>query len=344
MPRTLEVPEGQLIEIARTVYRSMPATGDDAVQRQRRLIATTWLRQLVEAVHNWNLEFIAVLGRYPGFGRSMNPSDYAEFFRELDEYEHQLRTRGGGIKDRLCRRLIQLNKRLDKDFGWLAQADSGAFSQLKRISNDSYQNEVGVIELARKVIAEIRYPSDLPRDLQGEAISDGTDYLAYQIARTDAVRKIITQYAATSRQIVDKLRDFSASADAQLLSLEEFAKRESNYSQHSDSDLLETETWIEQMSNRSHIVNTRLYTILAFCFGVIFLGVLLALTAAFPNPTKAQLKFWASILALSAGAVSTVMSGLINVRLSFGKQLVVGATGAFAVFVITFFWNPAILE
>jgi hypothetical protein len=35
------------------------------------------------------------------------------------------------------------------------------------------------------------------------------------------------------------------------------------------------------------------------------------------------------------------MTGMIDVRVSFGKRLLIGATGAFAVFVIVYFFLPA---
>jgi hypothetical protein len=48
-------------------------------------------------------------------------------------------------------------------------------------------------------------------------------------------------------------------------------------------------------------------------------------------------------MAIAAGGAATVMTGLINARIKLGTQLVIGATGAFAVFVIVYFVNPAVL-
>jgi hypothetical protein len=340
-----QVPEGQLLEIVQTVYQSLPATDPGAVQRERRLLATKWLRGLVDAVHEWNLEFIAVLEKYPGFKESRDPAEYAKFFDDLLAYREQLLTRGGGIKERLCHRLIHLNQRLDKDFSWLKESDSAAFWKLKASSDEAYQNELGVIGLAIHLIAELVDPTSPPAsftDLSPTIHRPG--FLDDQIEHSNTVKQIIERYASSSRKIIDQIRTYSISVDASLLPIEDYERREIRDSPNADRSLLEDDRRVVQISNRPQVVNTRLYTILAFCFGVTFLAVLLALTVAIPNPTKAQLRFWIAVLALAAGAVSTVMSGLINVRLSLGKQLVIGATGAFAVFVIIYFQNPAIFQ
>jgi len=38
------------------------------------------------------------------------------------------------------------------------------------------------------------------------------------------------------------------------------------------------------------------------------------------------------------------VSGLLNVTMDFGRQLVIGASGALAVLVIFYFYNPAVLQ
>lgn len=343
MPTTPEVPEGQLLEIVQTVYQSLPTTNIDAVQRQRRFVATRWLRQLVKTVHEWNLEFISLLKKYPGFKNSKDPGEYARFFDELLLYRHQLKTRGGGIKERLCSQLIQLNARLDEDFSWLAQSDNQAYGVLRDSCNEAYQDEVGVIGLALNLISKVVNPLDPPPSFVdlGQIVHT-SNFLNDQIAQSDAVRLIIEQYTSESQAIVDRISDYRAAVDKKLLSVEEFERLESKLNE--PGGLLEQETRVVQTSNRPEIVNARLYTILAFSFGVTFLAVLLWLTVMIPNPSNPQLRFWIAILALAAGGVSTVISGLINVRLSLGKQFGVGATGAFAVFVIVYFQNPAIFQ
>ncbi|WP_439397228.1 hypothetical protein ACRQ5Q_09040 [Bradyrhizobium sp. PMVTL-01] len=341
--QALQVPEGQLLEIVQTVYQALPASAPEAVHRQRRLLATDWLRDLINTIHRWNLEFIGVLKGYPGFRDSRSPVEYAAFFDQLLAYRQQLKTRSGGIKKNLCHRLIQLNQRLDQDFAWLEQSDFNAFRTLKHSCNEAYQDEIGIIRLALALISELVEPANPPgpftRDLRG--IVGAPDFLQRQIERRDHVRQIIEKYVGKSEEIIDQIAQYSKTVDAKLLSIEDYERRESGY-----SPVLEDDKKMVRISNRPEVdrqmVDTRLYTILAFCFGVVFLGALLAITAFNPNPTVDQLRFWIPILAIATGAVATVISGLVNVRLSFGKQFAVGATGALAVFIIVYFKNPAI--
>ena len=86
------------------------------------------------------------------------------------------------------------------------------------------------------------------------------------------------------------------------------------------------------------------YTLLAWGSGVVFLAALLAISLIWPNPTPPQLRVQASVLALAAGGFSTVMSGLLNVTGRMGGQLAIGAGGAFAVLVLYYFYNPAVLQ
>jgi hypothetical protein len=87
-----------------------------------------------------------------------------------------------------------------------------------------------------------------------------------------------------------------------------------------------------------------LYTLLAFGAGTAFLVALLAISLIWPNPTPPQLKVQASILALAAAGFATVMTGLINLKTKLGTQLAVGATGALAVLVLFYLFNPAVLQ
>jgi len=87
-----------------------------------------------------------------------------------------------------------------------------------------------------------------------------------------------------------------------------------------------------------------LYTLLAFGTGTAFLIALLAISLMWPNPTPPQLKVQAAILALAAAGFATVISGLMNITVKLGTQLVVGAVGALAVLVLFYLVNPAVLQ
>jgi hypothetical protein len=85
----------------------------------------------------------------------------------------------------------------------------------------------------------------------------------------------------------------------------------------------------------------KLNLILAFVFGVLFLVAILTLVIFIPNPTKAQAQVFSVVLALAAGGFASVLSGMLNVRLNLTSKVAIGATGALAVFVIVYFFVPA---
>jgi hypothetical protein len=103
-----------------------------------------------------------------------------------------------------------------------------------------------------------------------------------------------------------------------------------------DTTMPETPEQIEAANS-----SQRLNLILSFVFGVLFLSTILALLVFIPNPTKDQMRVFMVVLALAAGGFGTVFSGMLNVKLTLGKKLAIGATGALAVFVIVYFFAPA---
>ena len=76
-----------------------------------------------------------------------------------------------------------------------------------------------------------------------------------------------------------------------------------------------------------------------FGFGVVFVTIILILAFVFPNPSPIQYLVVRIILSLAAAAVATLLTGFISVEI----PKVAKAGGAFAVFVIVFFYNPAAL-
>ena len=81
--------------------------------------------------------------------------------------------------------------------------------------------------------------------------------------------------------------------------------------------------------------------ILAFAFGAAFVVALVLLAVAFPQPTPFQYTIFRIILALAAGGVAAMIPGLIDLQLARGAAVTVSASGALAVFAITYFFNPA---
>lgn len=84
--------------------------------------------------------------------------------------------------------------------------------------------------------------------------------------------------------------------------------------------------------------------VIAFIFGTIFCVALIFWSILQPTPSPAQYVVFRTILALSAAGVAAMVPGFINVDLNTKKNLIIRASGALAVFVIVFFFNPAPLE
>ena len=76
-----------------------------------------------------------------------------------------------------------------------------------------------------------------------------------------------------------------------------------------------------------------------FIFGVVFVTVILVLAFVFPDPTPFQYLVVRVLLALATAAVATLLTGFINIEI----PNLLKAGGAFAVFVVVFFYNPASL-
>lgn len=74
-----------------------------------------------------------------------------------------------------------------------------------------------------------------------------------------------------------------------------------------------------------------------FVFGVIFVVVLLIIAIKFPEPTPFQYTIFRITLALAAAGVATMLTGFIDINISN----IVKASGALAVFVLVYFYNPA---
>ena len=92
-------------------------------------------------------------------------------------------------------------------------------------------------------------------------------------------------------------------------------------------------------NRRLPIMNSTMQTLLSFFFGVIFIIVLIAIAFIEPEPSSFQYNIFRVVLSLAAAGVVAVLPGFIEVKL--GKWL--RATGALAVFVVVYFYNPASL-
>lgn len=83
--------------------------------------------------------------------------------------------------------------------------------------------------------------------------------------------------------------------------------------------------------------------IIAFIFGVTFIVLLLILAITFPKPTPFQYSVFRITLSLAVAGVAAMIPGFINLDVNPNVGLLIRAGGALAVFVIVFFFNPALL-
>jgi len=75
--------------------------------------------------------------------------------------------------------------------------------------------------------------------------------------------------------------------------------------------------------------------------GLLLLGAATTLAFVFQETNALQTQIIRILVALGAGAVGSVIPGMLNLRLKFGTKLLITAAGALAIYVITFFFVPA---
>jgi hypothetical protein len=80
--------------------------------------------------------------------------------------------------------------------------------------------------------------------------------------------------------------------------------------------------------------------IVAFSFGILFVGIILVLAISRPNITPFQYLVFRVVLALAAGGIAAMIPGFFQLQVS--KWLRAG--GALAVFAVVYFYNPALLD
>jgi hypothetical protein len=83
--------------------------------------------------------------------------------------------------------------------------------------------------------------------------------------------------------------------------------------------------------------------ILAWGSGTALAATVLALTHMNRNPSPFQRQVIVTVLAFAIGALTTVLPGFIELRLTFRSKLLLSASSALAVFVIVYFFAPAMV-
>lgn len=88
-------------------------------------------------------------------------------------------------------------------------------------------------------------------------------------------------------------------------------------------------------------MNLPTQAIVAFAFGVTFIVTLLIIAVRFPHPTPFQYNVFRTVLSLAAAGAAAMIPGFIDLQVSNTTKLIIRAGGALAVFIVTFFFNPA---
>jgi hypothetical protein len=338
----LQTPESDLEEITEHIIE---VTRRDP-KAETRFQAWRWLNRLFYDVRKWNLGFIEFLRTYPGFRKSRNEQEYRRFFKDLAKYKSSLDDRYGEAKGDLCANLKMLAARYTLDFSWLYDEDQDKYDEVYGLVKSAYASETSILETAKNVVYDVfakdnvRYGSELEREI------DDTEFLAWHTLNYLAVVQTILDYEERSAKAVKRLNEIADGAGCRLISITEYDSARLDPRNHPEIMLMGEQPFLitkrkTMRSNEPSHKTARLNTILAFFFGVVFVVTILALVVFIPNPTQVQYHFFVIVMALAAGGVATVMTGMIDVRASFGKKLAIGATGALAVFVIVYFFLPA---
>lgn len=320
-------PEARLGEMIRIVGRSIPYD----LEKQRREIACRWLNDLHRILKDWNDALVKTLRRFPGFQDETNPSRYSKYNIDLDKILREESSRSKSVHDKLCAPIKILNRRFDEDFAWLREANPDSFEDVKRIMLRAYDGESEVLLSAYAIVSAVKGSGHL---LNGEyKYIEDADVPQFQIDNRKRICALIEAYEKISNKAMRSVEEAARDAGLQLTPIEE-------------SDVSSSPGYANPniFAARPQGQHRHLYTLLSFAFGVVFIATLLSLAVAIPEPTAFQLRVFVTVLAIAAAGAATVMTGLIDVRATFGKQLVIGATGALAVFVIVFFNNPAVLQ
>jgi hypothetical protein len=247
-----------------------------------------------------------------------------------------MRERRGNVKQVLCSPIIQLNQRFDVDFAWLAKEHPSVFSRCARLVDEVYDRESQVLELANSFVSRLLETAGGSPSLLWSAEASGIDeaFAAKAAAAAPELQRLIDDYIQRSEETVRAIESISWEVDERLVPIEaRDVSRNPGYTPPS--------TVTAALSATPQADHRHLYTLLAVGFGVAALVALMVLVVVLPEPTPYQQKVFGSVLALGAAGFGTTLTGLLNVKLTLGKQLAAGGTGALAIFLLVYFFNPA---
>ena len=320
--------------MTRRVIEVLPPDVSDT----RRKLATAWLAELYERVHSWNGNFVKFLKQYPGFREECNPDECRKFFEKLLEYQTSLDDRHEEVKTSLCAPLKRLHARFLHDFEWLRQENPKAFEVLFNHVTNAYRSEVGIIDSARLFVDRVLGWEAPANTLPPDQRIQQSAFLRWHSEHPAATAELIRGYENKSAEFIRSIRETSEAADIDLVPIEDYeARRRPERTSHHVS------VRITESDRRPQLNHAHTYRLLAFAFGATFLVSVMVFALLVSIPTPFQLRVFTSVLALSVAGVATVMTGLLDVRATLGKQIAIGASGGLAAFVIVYLINPAVL-
>jgi hypothetical protein len=337
---SIRTPEADLVEIARTLAPLL----NHNVEKHRRAIAVKWLAELHKVLKRWNDQLIKHLRTYPGFKNSVDAAAYKHFFKGLATSQAELTERDESTLQRLCRPIIRLRKQFPTNFHWLDEQDPDTYEEVYALVLGAYESESETIEMASHFIFLV-HGLDIPEleayQYDENGLCDefilGDEFIKTHIKYREIICQRIKDYEQQSAASIFELRRISDEADLHLMPIEEAdVSRNPGFT--------DPRTIVNQFSSTPQKEHKTLYTFLGFSFGVVFLIAMLAIAIIIPNPAPFQVRTFTTVMALAAAGAATVMTGLINTEIKLGTQLVIGATGALAVFVIVYMVNPAVLQ
>lgn len=333
----ISLPETTLVEIARQL---VPAIISET-EINRRKVAAQWLGELHSVIEKWSADLIKLVKTYPGFQDRTDLPSYEQFFEKLETKQAYMQYRDRSMIERLCRPIERLYDRFPVDFDWLEARHPGSFDRIYKLIREAYDGEHRIVLLTADFIDAV-YGFDIPdirekyeryRSEHVKATYD--EFLQAHIKYRDTICQRINEYERLSAQSVDDLQRIGKKADLHLIPIERSDVR--NSPGYTDPRTIIALSGTPQADHRL------LYQMLAFAAGIIFLGSILAIAIFIPKPEPFQVRVFTTVMAISAAGVATVMTGLIDAQIKLGTQLVVGATGALAVFVVVYLLNPAVL-
>jgi VIT1/CCC1 family predicted Fe2+/Mn2+ transporter len=247
-----------------------------------------------------------------------------------------------------------LDGRFTLDFKWLYGQDRDQYFALRSLVQESYQGELRIVDEATEVLRQVLAKKN------GEETSpeygnrfNSEEWIKWHLNSSQTIVRIIEDYENRSREAVKKIHDVAYNTGVKILTTAEYERALLDPQHHPEVLPMEPysevvirverskEEYMAQEKHEEHKTQ-RLNTILSYTFGVVFITAILVLVLVFNNLNATQVRVFGVILALAAGGVGTTISGMLNVNMKLGTRLVIGATGALAVFVIVYFFPPAL--